>query len=99
MNVNWKQIGKMVIKGVVTACVGAVIDNAVGFTTPIDASKMNRLGTKVGGYVLSAMIGEKAGEYVEGQLISILGTDETTSEETPKTIFVSDTPIREKEIK
>jgi len=76
MNINWKQLGKMVIRGVATACVGAVIDNVVGFTTPVDASKLNRVATKVGGYILSGMIGEKAGEYVDDQISTFFKTEE-----------------------
>lgn len=77
---NWKIVSKMLIKIVATGCVGAVIDNAVKFTTPVGASPLNRASAQIGGFILSSMIGDKAAEYVDAQLVGIFGK-ETPEEE------------------
>jgi len=77
---NVKGITKMVIKGLSTYSVGIVIDNIVKSTIPFGANPINKVLAHIGGYVISGMVGDAAGEYMDEQLSTIFGKEEFVEE-------------------
>lgn len=56
-------IGKSIAGVVISLGVGAVVQNAVNATTPLDQKLLKRIGVKVGGYVVSSMVADHAVKY------------------------------------
>ena len=73
---NLKGITKLIVKGLSTYSVGIVIDNIVKSTIPFGASPINKTLAHIGGYVISGMVGDAAGEYMDEQLSTIFGIEE-----------------------
>lgn len=55
---------------VVSIGVGAIVGNAVVFTTPLTTKTVQKICIKVGSIVLSGMIGDKAADYVGAKIDS-----------------------------
>lgn len=68
MNSSLFNLGKGITGVVVSLGVGAVVNNAVRATTPLTQTRIQRIGTKIGGYVLSSMVADHAVNYSFGQI-------------------------------
>lgn len=63
------EVTKGAVKFVVSVGVGAIISNAVAFTTPVMAiSVLKKAAIGCGSFVLSAMVSEKASDYADKKI-------------------------------
>lgn len=56
------------IQSVTRASVSQVVSNAIDYTTPATASTANKIVSKIGGVIISAMVAEKAVVYVDSEI-------------------------------
>lgn len=81
------EVVKGATKFVVSVGVGAIVSNAVAFTTPVLAvGVLKKAAIGVGSFVLSSMLSDKAGEYTDQKIdefvdeMKKLGNDEDSKE-------------------
>lgn len=84
---DWVNIGKLAVKAVAGSAVSGVVMNVVKATMPKDAKSLQKVSALVGGYILSSMIADQAGNYVVKELELIFPPVEEkpeTTEEKPE---------------
>ncbi len=72
MNWNWKVVTLTGIRFLTSAGVGEVVKNAIVATTPKSASIMSKVLVGVGGFAISAMIGDMVSDYVIKQIEDVI---------------------------
>lgn len=76
------EVVKGATKFVVSVGVGAIVTNAVAFTTPVLAvGVLKRAAIGVGSFVLSSMLSDKAGEYTDEKIDEVVEEIKKLSEE------------------
>lgn len=77
------EVVKAVAGIVVSLGAGAVVGNAIKFTSPEDLKVLAKVGVGIGGFVISAMVGDAAAKYTEEQIDSVVdGVKNATDGET-----------------
>lgn len=61
---DWIKVGRQVVTLLARYSVGKVVTNGLAATTPIDMKPLDKVLVPVGSFILGAMIGDKAAEYV-----------------------------------
>jgi len=69
---NWANIGKIAVRMFTSMSVSSVIQNAIDHTTPEQITKLGKISVKFGGFVIAAMVGDAAGDYVVGEVDTLL---------------------------
>lgn len=69
---NWQTITKFVIRTVASTSVSRVVRNVVEHTAPSDLDRLGQISTAIGGFIISAAVGEMAGNYVMNEVERIV---------------------------
>jgi hypothetical protein len=62
-DMNILKFAKPVAGLVISMSVGAVVQNAISITTPATQNLIQKMGVKIGGYVVSSMVADHAVRY------------------------------------
>jgi len=86
---NWLSIGKGVLGLIVGHGVNNIVGNIISATTPKNLNTFNKITTTVGSLVLSAMIADKAIEYMNGEIDSLLHIQPEEKKVEPESVAVN----------